>query len=102
MVTTNATTSVNINCFQIRNITEENLRGIKFHSKLSFENHVPSLCKKASQKLHAITQIVNYVSLSKRLTFMKTFPSMSVNMTSTLNRRHIVNVDSTLKFNVQR
>ena len=44
LVTTNAITSVNINGFQIRNSTEEKLLGTKFHSKLSFENHVLSLC----------------------------------------------------------
>ena len=30
---------------------------VKFDSYLSFENHVTSLCKKASQKLHALTRI---------------------------------------------
>ena len=40
LVTTNSLTSVNINDFQITNSTEEKLLGIKFDSKLSFENHV--------------------------------------------------------------
>ena len=65
LVTTNTLTSVNINGFQITNSTEKKLLGIKFDSKLSFENHVSSLCKKASQKLHALTRIVNYMNLSK-------------------------------------
>ena len=30
--------------------------GIKFDSKLSFENHVSSLCNKSNQKLHALNQ----------------------------------------------
>ena len=72
-VTTNALTSVNINGFQITNSTEEKLLGIKFRSIFSFENHVSSLCKKASQKLHALTRIVNYMNLSKRKALMKTF-----------------------------
>ena len=73
LVTTNTLTSVNINGFQITNSTEEKLLGIKFDGKLSFENHVSSLCKKASQKLHALTRIVNYMNLSKRKALMKTF-----------------------------
>ena len=73
LVTTNTLTSVNINGFQIKNSTEEKLLRIKFNSKLSFENHVSSLCKKANQKLHALTKIVNYINLSKRIAFMKTF-----------------------------
>ena len=55
LVKTNALTSVNINGFQITNSTEEKLLGIKFDSKLFFENHVSRLCKRASQKLHALT-----------------------------------------------
>ena len=64
LVTTNALTFVNINSFQITNSTEEKLLGIKLDSKLSFQNHASSLCKKASQKLHALTRIANYVNLS--------------------------------------
>ena len=73
LVTTNTLTSVNINGFQITNSTEEKLLGIKFDSKLSFENHVSRLYKKASQKLHALTRIVNYINLSKQKALMKTF-----------------------------
>ena len=58
LVTISALTSVNINGFQITNSIKETLLGIKFDSKLSFENHLSSLCKKASQKLHALTRIV--------------------------------------------
>ena len=73
LVTTKALTSININSFQITNSTEEKLLGIKFGSILSFENHVSSLCKEASQKLHALTKIANYMNLSKQKAFMKKF-----------------------------
>ena len=73
LVTINALTSVNINGFQITSSTEEKLLGIKFDNKLSFENHVSSFCKKASQKLHTLTRIVNYMNLSKPKALMKTF-----------------------------
>ena len=70
---TNLLTSVNINGFQITSSTEEKLIGTKFDSKLSFENHVSSLCKKASQKLHSLTRIINYMNLPKPKALMKTF-----------------------------
>ena len=73
LLTTDTLTSVNINGFRITSSTEEKLLGIKFDSKLSFKNHVSSLCKKASQKMHALTRIVNYMNLSKRKGLMKTF-----------------------------
>ena len=73
LVTTNALAPVNINGFQITSSTEKKLLCIKLDSKLSFENHVSSFYKKASQKLHALTRIVSYMNLSKRKALMKTF-----------------------------
>ena len=63
LVTTNILTSVNINGVQIINSTEEKLLGIKFdivNSLLKTMFH-SSLCQKekASEKLHALTSIVN-------------------------------------------
>ena len=40
---------------------------------LSFEGHITNLCKKASQKLHALARIVNYTGLPKRQVLMKAF-----------------------------
>ena len=73
LVATNGLTSVNMKGFQTTNNTKDKSLGIKFDSKLYFENHVSSLCKKVSQKLHALSRIVNYMNLSKRKTVMKTF-----------------------------
>ena len=73
LLTTNVPASVNINSYNIKNSSEEKLLGIKIDNKLSFESHVSSLCKKASQKLHTLTRIANYMDLSKRRTLMKTF-----------------------------
>ena len=93
LVATNALTSININGFQITNSTEEKSLGIKFDSKLSFENHVSSLCKKASQKLHALTRIVNYRNLSKRKALMKTFVISQFNYWQLVWMFHIKNLN---------
>ena len=42
---------------QIEESDEEQLLGITLDKKLSFKNHVNTLCKKASQKLHALARI---------------------------------------------
>ena len=49
------------------------LLGIILGSKLSFEDHINSLCKKASQKLNALARIAPYVCLEKRKTVMKAY-----------------------------
>ena len=73
LVTTKSAVSANIEEFVISNGNEEKLSGIKIDIKLSFENRVSSQCKKASQKLHALARILNYMDLSKRKCLMKAF-----------------------------
>ena len=59
--------------FSIKNSTKEKLLLVKFDSNLSFESRVRSLCKKASQKLHAFARISRYMDLNKRRNLMKAF-----------------------------
>ena len=51
--------------FDVKNSREEKLLGVKIDTKFSFENHASSLCKKASQKLHALTRVLNFVGFLK-------------------------------------
>ena len=78
-VTTNSAVSAKIEEFVINNSNEEKRLGIKIDSKLSFENHVWSLCKKASQKLHALARIANSMDLSKCKFLMKSIVSSQFN-----------------------
>ena len=48
LVTTKSAVSANIGEFAINISNEEKLLGIKIDTKLSFDNHVSSFCKKAS------------------------------------------------------
>ena len=65
--------SINIDGSNITNKKERKLLGIKFDSSLSFEGRITNLCKKASQKLHALARIVNYLDFPKRKVLMKVF-----------------------------
>ena len=56
---------------------EQKRPGIKFDSSLSFKGHITSLCKKASQKLHALAS--NYMDLPKRRVLMKAFITSQFN-----------------------
>ena len=73
VVSSNESCTAKIEDFSIKNSTEEKLLGVKYDSNLSFENHVTSLCKKASQKLHALARISHYMDLNKRGNLMKAF-----------------------------
>ena len=49
------------------------LLGIILDSKLTFEDHINSLCKKASQKLSALARKAPYMCLEKRGTVMEAY-----------------------------
>ena len=68
LVSSNESCTAKIEDFSIKNSTEEKLLGVKLDS-----NHVTSLCKKSSQKLHALARISHYMDLNKRRNLMKAF-----------------------------
>ena len=63
--------STNIIEFEIESSKEEKLLAILINTRLSFEHHIKSLCKKASQKLHALARITYHMDFEKRRSLMK-------------------------------
>ena len=59
--------------YDIKNSECEKLLGVKFDNKLTFENHITDICRKASRKTYALVRIAPYMALSKRRTVMKAF-----------------------------
>ena len=57
----------------ISNSSTQKLLGIRFNSNFRFDDHVASLCKKASQKLNALTGVAQYMNLAQRRSIMKAF-----------------------------
>ena len=51
----------------------EKLLGIKINQKVSFEPHVQSLCKKASQKLNALARMASSLKFKQRKLLLNTF-----------------------------
>ena len=47
--------------------------GITFNTNFRFDDHVASFCKKASQKLNALTRVAQYMNLAQRRSIMKAF-----------------------------
>ena len=73
LVTTEKSVSIIIDGSNVENKKEQKLLSIKFDSSLPFKGHIASICKKTSQKLHALARLVNYMDLPKGKVLMKAF-----------------------------
>ena len=69
----NGNVSANIDNHTIISENKNELLGIILDSKLSFEDHINNLCKKARQKLTTLARIAPYMCLEKRKTVMKAY-----------------------------
>ena len=67
--------SIQVAGSNIKNFQCAKLLGIKIDNKLTFNEHVTDLCKKASQKIHALARISNYMTIKQRKVIMYTFIS---------------------------
>ena len=79
LVTRDTDVTAKIGEFDVKNSREEKLLGVKIDSKLSFENHVSSLCKKVSQKLYALARVTHFMDLAKPKSLMKAFITSQFN-----------------------
>ena len=69
-------------------IAGKKLIGVKIDTKLSFENHVSSLCQKTNQTLHALARVVHFMDLVKRNSLMKAFLKLDFNYCSLISTFH--------------
>ena len=51
----------------------EKLLGVKVDHELSFDEHVSSLCKKASRKVNALSRIASYMTFDQRRLILNSF-----------------------------
>ncbi len=68
----NQSVTINIGDSSIENRDEEKLLGVTIDNKLTFETHITKLCKKAGDKLFALSRM--YASLYE-LKKVKSYPS---------------------------
>ena len=69
----NSRATATIDNSDIASEDEQVLLGITIDSKLTFENHINSICKKSSQKSNSLARIAPYMNIQKRGTIMKSF-----------------------------
>lgn len=57
----------------IKNSSSKKLPGVLINDKLTFNDHVSKLCQKASQKVHALVRVSNFMSEEKLRILMNAF-----------------------------
>ena len=57
----------------VSNSKYEKLLGVKVDHELNFNEHVSSLCKKASQKVNALSRIASYMTFDQRRLILNSF-----------------------------
>ena len=95
LLSTNDIFTAEIDKAVIQNSTNEKLLGVTIDSKLSFDTHVSNLCKKAGQKLNALSRLAPYMNYEHRRNVMKAFihsqfgycPIVWMNHSRSLNNR---------------
>ena len=75
LLVTNHSNEISLNIDQqlITGSKSVKLHGITIDNKLSFDEHISKLCKKASLKLHALSRVSSYLSTDKLKVKLKAF-----------------------------
>ena len=79
ITSTNNTPELKVGDSLIKTSTCEKLLGVKIDYKLTFDNHVANLCKKANNKLRALTSATPYMTTEKRKLLMNSFFNAQLN-----------------------
>ena len=73
LLTSRDEASIKIDDTDIKSSSSKKLLGVIIDNKLTFNEHVSKLCKKASNKLHALARISKYMTKDKLRTVMNAF-----------------------------
>ena len=73
LLTSKGEASIKIDDSDIKNSSSKKLLGVLIDNKLTFNEHVSKLCKKASNKLHALTRISKYMIRDNLRAIMNAF-----------------------------
>ena len=73
LINTDENVTLKIKNETITSSSNEKLLGILFNNKFDFDEHVTSLCRKASQKLNALARVAQYTNLAQRRLIMNAF-----------------------------
>ena len=74
----NRSATIKIGEHTILNSYCEKLLGVKIDSQLNFKNHLETIIKKASRKVHVLDRITPYMCISNRKLLMNAFLRLSL------------------------
>ena len=66
IISTNNTSELKVGDSLVKTSTCEKILGVEIDYKLTIDNHVPNLCKKANNKLRALARATSYMTIEKR------------------------------------
>ena len=81
----------------IESSNSEKLLGVTIDSKLSFDDHITILCRKTSQKLHALSRVATYMSFDKKRILLKTFITPQFNYCPLVWMCHSTGLNNTIE-----
>ena len=79
IMSTNNTPELKVENSLIKTSTCEKLLDVEIDYKLTFDNHVANLCKKANNKLRALARATSYMTIEKRKLLMNSFFNTQLN-----------------------
>ena len=73
LVSVSQEVSLNVNNFKIKNSDCEKLLGVKFDSKLRFDQYITDLYRRARRKIRTLAKVTPVTNLPKRRLLMNSF-----------------------------
>ena len=73
IVNSSENVTINVNGNTIKSSEKVKLLGINIDKKLNFKDHIDQMCKKANQKLNALSRVAPYMEIAKRKLLFNAF-----------------------------
>ena len=89
IMSTNNTPELKVGDSLIKTSTCEKLLGVKIDYKLTFDNHVANLCKKANNRLRPLGRATPYMTIEKRKLLINSFFNAQLNYCPLIWMLHI-------------
>ena len=78
LVSTNDSESINVAGYKKNKSGTEKLLCLKFDKKLTFDDHISNICKKAGRKTSALARVTPYLEIAKKRIFINTFFTLQI------------------------